>query len=242
LYYYPLQQLDQDTFRFPDHGLYQGEELKFARDASGRATRVIAAGVTLERRNIEPREWSYFSNSAGSPCGRASGRGSTGSHPPQEVGDFRKPELMEVTCLDPTIRLDIRYATNNNFTGATFYNQARAFLQAPAAEALARVHRRLGSLGLGLLVHDAYRPWYVTKMFWEATPQELRAFVANPARGSRHNRGCALDLTLFDRNTGQAIQMPSGYDEFTPRAYAMYPGRHIAATLLSRSVEASDGA
>jgi len=223
LYYYPLQQLDQDTFRFPDHGLYQGEELKFARDASGRATRVIAAGVTLERRNIEPENGATFQIQPIRPVEELHAEAQLAA-PPQEVGDFRKSELMEVTCLDPTIRLDIRYATNNNFTGATFYNQARAFLQAPAAEALTRVHRRLGSLGLGLLVHDAYRPWYVTKMFWEATPQELRAFVANPARGSRHNRGCAVDLTLFDRNTGHAIQMPSGYDEFTPRAYAMYPG------------------
>ncbi len=78
--------------------------------------------------------------------------------------------------------------------------------------------------GLGLLVHDAYRPWYVTKMFWEATPDDMKDFVANPANGSRHNRGCAVDLTLYDSATGEPIEMVAGYDEFSFRSYPDYPG------------------
>jgi hypothetical protein len=82
----------------------------------------------------------------------------------------------------------------------------------------------LRKLGYGLLIHDAYRPWYVTKMFWDATPDSLRDFVADPSLGSRHNRGAAVDLTLYDMRTGEVIAMPSGYDEFSERAFPNYPG------------------
>lgn len=143
---------------------------------------------------------------------------------PVEQGDFLPTDLVELVHLDPTIRLDIRYATTNNFAGRKVYTQARAFLQRPAAEALVRVHRKLEAQGLGLLVFDGYRPWSVTKLFWEITPAEKRNFVANPRTGSKHNRGCAVDLTLFDRKTGKALPMPSEYDEFSERAYVDYAG------------------
>jgi len=144
--------------------------------------------------------------------------------PPDESGDLLPPDLVELTALDSTIRLDVRYATTDNFMGARFYETARAFLQRPAAEALVRAHRRLEALGYGLLIHDAYRPWYVTWMFWEATPDSQKAFVADPAAGSRHNRGAAVDLTLYERATGAPVTMPSGYDEFSERAHPGYPG------------------
>ena len=146
------------------------------------------------------------------------------AQPPKEEGDFLKPDLVELITLDPAIRLDIRYATSNNFLSTPMYSQARAFLERPAAEALLRAHRALREQGYGLLIHDAYRPWYVTKMFWEATPNDKKIFVADPREGSKHNRGCAVDLTLYDLKSGAAVQMPSGYDEMSPRAYADYPG------------------
>jgi D-alanyl-D-alanine dipeptidase len=144
--------------------------------------------------------------------------------PPKEEGNFLKPDLVELKLLDSTIHLDVRYATTNNFLGEQFYSQARAFLQRPAAEGLVRVHQSLRELGYGVLIHDAYRPWYVTKMFWDATPQEHKDFVADPAKGSRHNRGCAVDLSLYYLKTGEAVEMASGYDEFSHRAYPSYPG------------------
>ncbi|HTD23950.1 MAG TPA: M15 family metallopeptidase [Terriglobales bacterium] len=146
------------------------------------------------------------------------------AEPPHESGRFRRPELVELIKLDPTIKLDIRYATDNNFMSTPLYSQARAFLQRPAAQALLRAHRALKTQGYGLLIHDGYRPWFVTKMFWDATPDDKKNFVADPAKGSRHNRGCAVDLTLYDLKTGEAVEMPSGYDEMTKRAYADYPG------------------
>jgi zinc D-Ala-D-Ala dipeptidase len=144
--------------------------------------------------------------------------------PPSEAGPFRPVDLVELTSLDPTIRLDIRYATADNFLSTPVYEEARALLQRPAAAALLRAHRALASTGHGVLVHDAYRPWWVTRVFWEATPKDKRAFVADPAKGSRHNRGCAVDLTLYRLCDGRAVEMPSLYDEMTERAYPGWSG------------------
>ena len=141
-----------------------------------------------------------------------------------------------------TITLDIRYAGTNNFLGTQFYTQARAFLQRPAAEAVVRVHQKLAALGYGIRIHDGYRPWSVTKAFWDATPVEKHWLVANPSSGSKHNRGCAVDLTLYDLKTGAVIEMPSTYDESTERAYAFYPGgtalQRWHRALLRRLMEA----
>ena len=142
--------------------------------------------------------------------------------PPHEAGPFRQSDLVELTKLDPTIKLDIRYATKNNFLGRPVYKQARAFLQRPAAEALARVNQALRQQGYGLIIHDGYRPWYVTKIFWDATPEDKKIFVADPKQGSRHNRGCAVDLSLFDLKTGLEVKMPSEYDEMTERSHINY--------------------
>jgi len=144
--------------------------------------------------------------------------------PPAESGAFLAPDLLEPARLDPRIHLDIRYATTNNFLGSVFYSSAHAFLQRPAAEAVARAARVLRPLGYGLLIHDAYRPWYVTKVFWDATPPESRWLVADPAQGSKHNRAAAVDITLYDLATGKPVEMPSTYDEATPRAIADFPG------------------
>jgi len=144
--------------------------------------------------------------------------------PPVEKPPARASDLVELTTLDPSIKLEIRYATTNNFAGAKFYDEARAFMQRPAAEAVVRAHRALRTAGYGLLIHDAYRPWYVTRMFWDAMPTDKRWLVANPAEGSKHNRGAAVDLTLYDLKTGRPIEMPSTYDESTGRAHANYPG------------------
>jgi len=151
-------------------------------------------------------------------------RDALAASPPHEDGTFRKPELVELTTLDPAIHLEIRYATTNDFLGTPVYTQARAFMQRPAAEALVRALNKLKPLGYGLLIHDAYRPWYVTKIFWDATPPEGKIFVADPSQGSRHNRGCAVDLTLYDLASGRPIEMPGTYDEMSPRSFPDYPG------------------
>ena len=161
--------------------------------------------------------------------------------PPVQPDSLRKSDLVELKSLDPTIKYDIRYATTNNFMGAQFYSSAHAFMQRPAAEAVARANKKLKQYGYALLIHDAYRPWYVTKMFWEATPDSLKDFVADPASGSRHNRGAAVDLTMYDLKTGAAVPMTGGYDEFSERSFPTYPGgttlQRENRALLRRTME-----
>lgn len=179
-----------------------------------------AQSVVLDRRDygqgtfrITPRR----------PVGELRGE-ALAATPPAQPDSLLPADLVELRDLEQGIKYDIRYATRNNFMGEVFYSSEHAFLQRPAAEAVVRAHRKLAQYGYGLLIHDAYRPWYVTKMFWDATPDSLRDFVADPSQGSRHNRGAAVDLTLYDLQTGKAVVMPSGYDEFSPRAFPKYPG------------------
>ena len=144
--------------------------------------------------------------------------------PPLESGPFLKPDLVELKRLDSTIRLDVRYATSNNFLGRPVYKQARAFLQRPAAQALVRANRALRLKGYGLVIFDGYRPWSVTKLFWDATADDKKIFVADPSQGSRHNRGCAVDLSMFDLKSGKLVTMPGEYDEMTERSHINYSG------------------
>lgn len=160
---------------------------------------------------------------------------------PQEK-DKREADLIELVKLDKTIKLDIRYARSDNFVGRAVYPEARAFLQKPAAEAVVRVHRKLKKLGLGLMIFDGYRPWTITKLFWEVTTEDKRKFVANPEKGSRHNRGCAVDLSIYDLKTKKSVDMPSDFDEFTARASPNYQGGTETQTknrdLLRKMMEA----
>src|SRR5260370_33547553 len=113
----------------------------------------------------------------------------------------------------------------NNLMRRPFYSQGRGFRERPAGEALLRTHTKLKAKGFGLLIHDAYRPWYVTKMFWDGTPPDKHIFVADPGQGSRHNRRCARDMTLYDLQTGKPVETVSQYDEMPTRAYPEDPGR-----------------
>ena len=144
--------------------------------------------------------------------------------PPKETGAFLPSDLVDVRSLDKSIALDVRYATSANFLATPVYGKAEMRLQRKAAEALVRAHRALRPAGLGLMLHDGYRPWFVTWVFWQATPEASRDFVADPGKGSKHNRGCAIDLTLFDLKTKKVVEMPGGYDEMSPRSYPDYDG------------------
>lgn len=242
-YYYPLHEVDDNTFEFPDYGLYHGEGLRFSRDSDGNATSVVVAEVPFHRRETGTRDGETFRITPVRPIHELREQALAAS-PPIEQGDFLDPSLTELVSLDESIALDVRYATTNNFTGAVFYRQPKAFMQKPAAEAVSRASRRLKERGLGLLIHDAYRPWHVTKMFWDATPDRFKDFVANPATGSRHNRGCAVDLTLYQLANGEPVQMVAGYDEFSTRSFPLYPGgtsrQRWHRELLRRTMESED--
>lgn len=129
--------------------------------------------------------------------------------------------LVEIIKYIPGIKLDIRYATANNFMHRPMYKQARAYARLPVVKALRDVEADLKTRGLGLKIFDAYRPYAITIAFYETTPDTN--FVANPKFGSKHNRGCAIDLTLIDLKTGKELDMPTGFDSFSKKASANYP-------------------
>jgi D-alanyl-D-alanine dipeptidase len=219
-----LEEVSRNVFKFSSGGPHAGQRAVFTRDAHGRASQVYAGNVLYKRRQIEPEEGANQLRVKPLRPVPELLKEAHAAEPPKESGEFLAADLVELTKLDPTIKLEIRYATTNNLFGTVFYSQARAFMQRPAAEALVRINRKLRQSGYGLLVHDAYRPWYVTKVFWDATPDDKKMFVADPSKGSRHNRGCAVDLTLYNLKTGKPVEMVSTYDETTDRAHPDYPG------------------
>jgi len=219
---YPLTRVSQNVYRFPAYGLYDGEEIVF-RGAGAIPTTAVVANVEFKRREL-PADNDRV-NAQITPVRKPSElrAEALAAQPPPETRP-RTADLVELRNLDPTIKYDIRYATSNNFMGTPFYSSAHAFMQRPAAEAVARASAELRKLGYGLLIHDAYRPWYVTKMCWDGTPPDKHIFVADPSQGSRHNRGAAVDLTLYNIATGAPIRMTGGYDEMTDRSFPLYPG------------------
>lgn len=209
-----LKPLKPGEYIFGDDAMYGGETVKI--DAKG-----LWVGPVWFPKLPEPDR--NFRVKMQKPLAELK-RIAAASTPPVQPAGLREPELVNLKTLGANVKLDIRYASTNNFMGTPLYSLAEAYLQKPAAEALARAGKKLEAQGYGLLIHDAYRPWKVTKMFWEATPTHQRNFVANPATGSRHNRGCAIDMSIYDLKTGKPVVMPSGYDEFSDRAYPDYPG------------------
>lgn len=130
-------------------------------------------------------------------------------------------ELVNLEKFIPGVVLDIRYATTNNFTGEKIYNLARAYARKPVAEALKKIQADLKPKGLGLKIFDGYRPYSATVKFYEVYRDTT--YVASPYKGSRHNRGCALDLTLIDLKTGKELPMPTEWDSFKKEAWPSTP-------------------
>jgi len=219
----PLVQAGPDRFVLPTHsGLYASEEIRFQRDLRGNVSALLLGEVAFKRRKVGTLEGETFKIVPLHDSQQLRLMAAAAA-PPIESGKLES-DLVDVTTIAPSIRLDLRYATTNNFMGTEFYERAVALMQRPAAEALGRAAKDFEDLGYGILIHDAYRPWRVTKMFWDATPERHKQYVADPSKGSRHNRGCAVDLTLYDLETGAPIHTTSGYDEFSPRAHPLYPG------------------
>jgi zinc D-Ala-D-Ala dipeptidase len=129
-------------------------------------------------------------------------------------------QLVDLREIIPDARFDVRYATANNLIGRPLYPSSDVFLRKPAALALRQVHENLKQLGFGLVLHDGYRPYEITVLFYEEIKDTT--YVADPRKGSRHNRGMAIDLSMYDLKTGEMVSMPSGYDETTPRSHHDY--------------------
>jgi D-alanyl-D-alanine dipeptidase len=139
----------------------------------------------------------------------------------EQVKQDQRKELIDLEKFIPDVVLDIRYATTNNFTGEKIYNLPKAYARRPVAVSLKKAQEEFRKHGYGIKVFDAYRPYAATVKFYEVYPDTT--FVASPYRGSRHNRGCAIDMTLIDLRTGEELRMPTGYDAFVREARPTYP-------------------
>lgn len=135
-------------------------------------------------------------------------------------GKLGPSDFVEVATLDASIRVELPYATEQNFTKKKLYPVARCYLRREVAGALVEAHRSLEVHGLGLKIWDGYRPRSVQYAMWKASPTP--GFVGDPKRGSRHNRGAAVDVTLWDLKTGEDLTMPTPYDEFSLKAHSSY--------------------
>jgi D-alanyl-D-alanine dipeptidase len=134
--------------------------------------------------------------------------------------DNPKNRLVELKKEIPDLVLDIRYAGTNNFMKLAVYKQARAFARKPVSDQLKRIQKELRKKGYGLKIYDSYRPYTATKTLYIKASN--KNFVANPKQGSRHNRGCAVDLSLIYLKTGKDVPMPTPYDSFSAKAAAAY--------------------
>jgi D-alanyl-D-alanine dipeptidase len=221
-----MTKIDNNIWAFAENALfYSRERLLFKRDKTGRGVSISLNGIIFDRLADKlPIVDEAQRESARKKIAKLRQIALASSPPVETIEGKVTHDLVSIRSIDPTIRRDIRYAGNDNFLGVPVYNAPVAMLQRPAAEALARAHQRLKKLGYGLLVHDGYRPWYVTKIFWDATPDEDKLFVADPAEGSRHNRGGAVDLSLYNLKTGKPVQMPGLYDETSERSYPNFVG------------------
>jgi D-alanyl-D-alanine dipeptidase len=220
--------LEQDgvLMRYTEKSGYVGidpKTIQVKKDAKGQVTELSLGAEKLMRHRLPGEDGATFRITPVRPVAELREEALKAT-PPAEEGEFRTYDLVELTFLNTDFHLDIRYATTNNFLSTPFYTQPRAFLESAAAEALVGALSDLRKQGFGLLIYDAYRPWYVTKMFWEAVPPEDKVFVADASKGSKHNRGCAVDLTLYDMKTGKPVEMTGGYDEMSSRSYPDYPG------------------
>lgn len=131
-------------------------------------------------------------------------------------------ELVNLEKFIPGVFLDIRYATKNNFTGEQVYRIARAYARKPVAAALKKAQADFAKLGYSIKIYDGYRPYSATVKFYELMKGDT-TYVASPYKGSRHNRGCAIDMTIVDKATGKELQMPSEYDAMQKESWPSTP-------------------
>jgi CubicO group peptidase (beta-lactamase class C family)/D-alanyl-D-alanine dipeptidase len=220
--HYKLERVGKDAYRFPSTGWYANEEIRFMRDERGVGAAANLSGMVMPRRDLGAE--TEIRSRANAPYIAALVAAARKMSPPTQSGRLRKPDLVEVNKLEPSTKLDVRYATTDNFMGAPFYPSPHFFMQRPAANSLIRAHRKLAEQGFGIVLIDGYRPWYATRMFWDAVPPESRPFVADPSQGSRHNRGCAADISMFELASGKIVEMAGRYDEPSARSSPLYVG------------------
>ena len=239
--FYVLEVLGPDKFRFPNAGRLASRNVAFTRDASGKALSLKLDAAILPR---DPMSDGVVPRFRPTRPVKDLIREARAASPPTEPPAPLPSDLVDVTALDPSVRVDLRYAGEDNPVGEELLKASRAFLQRPAAEALVRVHRALARQGYGLVVRDAYHPWWLTKLVWEATPPEVRRFLGDPPDGSGYNRGTTVDVGLYRLADRQIVEMPSLDGEMSVRAYTDFAGgtseQRWQRDLLLQAMETDD--
>ncbi|NRB51022.1 MAG: M15 family metallopeptidase [Saprospiraceae bacterium] len=161
--------------------------------------------------------------------------------PPRPIPDYDTLEWTDLHYLDESIVLDMRYATDSNFVEETMYDCGRCFLRPEVAQKIVKAHKALQEKGLGLKMFDCYRPRPIQWKLWKKIPDAR--YVSDPRKGSMHNRGAAVDLTIVDAE-GKQLDMGTTFDFFGPRAWSTYqelPDSVLANRRLLRSVLEAEG-
>lgn len=226
---FPLVKDRYDTYQISETGSLTNTEasVKFERDKDGHGISCIIGGNRYTRVFFGPEKGDYFKIKPERPVSELWQIVQNATMPAQTAPNVA--ELVNLAAI-PGLKFDLRYATDNNCFSAPLYEDSKAYLNKSAAEALERVAKRMSDYGFGLVIWDAYRPWKVSKLAYEALPKGQKTLLPAPEKGSPHNTGNAVDLSLYNLKTGEMIQMISDFDEPSPRQY----GAFVGGTALER--------
>ena len=222
-YAYQLEPQGTDTFLFPVDGMYGGEAITFVRDESDVVDSVIFANMPLPRLSDHAYTPTYSAVPLEKPIRVTSNTQTALPEKVQEMSQGKPSELVDLTLVDPLFNLDIHYATPNNLLSTQLYNESRALLQRPVAEAIFRIQRQIRKIGYEFVVYDSYQPWHVSQMVWESVPDSLQRYFNNPEENLCQNNGTAVSLGLFELKTGNLMPMPTEYDVISPEAFSNSP-------------------
>ncbi len=220
-YAYTLDPAGQDTFNLPVDGMYGGEKIVFLRDEAGNVQEAMFANMPLPRLDINEYTESYTSVPLSTPIDLG-----VSSFPPEDISadaTSAPTELVDLTMVDPLFNLDIRYATENNLLSTRLYDEARALLQKPVAEAIFRIQRRIRRMGYELIIYDTYQPWYITQQVWNSVPDSMKYFFSKPEDSFCQNNGTAVSLGIYQLNAAAPLPMPTDFDVMAPQAFADSP-------------------
>lgn len=216
---YKLDPVRPDTFSLPADGLYGGEEVYVIRDEQNNVVQLQFANMNLDRLSDDSIRYNIDTLPLEQPFRPLS---SVNTPPTQGATRFDS-RLVDLTMIDPLLNMEVSLTSTNNIFGAKLYNEARILLQEPIANALFNIKRKIRPDNLGLVIHDAYRPWRTTDAIWNSVPDSLTPFFASPEEGSCQNRGAGISVSLFRLNSGEQLPMPTPYGVISSEAYADYP-------------------
>ena len=216
---YPLTEVSRDTFLLPADGMYGGEKVIFTRDEQNMVHQIYFANMVLNR--LPETAYAYYYDHI--PLDESYRTLSQQALPPPIDTLKQQTVLLDLTMVDPLLNLDIGYASTDNIFDTQLYNEARVLLQQPIGEAFFRIQKKLRSMGYGLKIYDAYRPWRITQSVWQSLPEELRVFYDDPAGLACQSRGAGISVAVYRLNSGEELSMPGEYDILSTSSHVDFP-------------------